>query len=284
MDKTTLLIVAEPATPDAEIKAMIEDLPVDKYHVALLVAGAAPPFPAYAYAAQPYGPGIFPEDWQQSYQEAAQHVTDRGNALEQLLQKAGLEGDVTTIFCEPALLDDEVAVRAQLADFVFLPPSLNADAPHFDQIVAGLIYESPPGLIVNAANTMSVLAAKRPFVAWDSSLPATRAVHRALPILRRAQEVTVAVIDPRMKHGEVSSDPGVDLAAWLTRHGCKVTVQQYPGGGRDVATAIRAEVTETGSDLLVMGAYARSRARQLLLGGTTQSMLAQSDVPVFLVH
>ena len=38
------------------------------------------------------------------------------------------------------------------------------------------------------------------------------------------------------------------------------------------------------ADLLVMGAYAHSPLRELILGGVTQYMLDHADLPVFMRH
>jgi nucleotide-binding universal stress UspA family protein len=36
--------------------------------------------------------------------------------------------------------------------------------------------------------------------------------------------------------------------------------------------------------MIVMGAYVHSRLREMVLGGTTQSMLANAPVPLFLSY
>ena len=86
---------------------------------------------------------------------------------------------------------------------------------------------------------------------------------------------------PEASHGE---DPGVDIATWLTHHGCNVTVQQYPSGGLDICDAILARAKEARADLVVMGAYGHSRTREALFGGTTRSLIAQTEQPVYLVY
>ena len=43
-------------------------------------------------------------------------------------------------------------------------------------------------------------------------------------------------------------------------------------------------MTETGSDLLVMGGYGHSRFREAVLGGATRDMLEHSKVPVMMAH
>jgi nucleotide-binding universal stress UspA family protein len=54
--------------------------------------------------------------------------------------------------------------------------------------------------------------------------------------------------------------------------------------GRDVEGEIREVYREARADLIVMGAYSRSRLRELLFGGVTEHMLFASSVPVFLFH
>ena len=56
------------------------------------------------------------------------------------------------------------------------------------------------------------------------------------------------------------------------------------GRADDVAQTLRRHATEFQADMLVMGAFVHSRLRQLVLGGTTQSLLKSSPVPLFLSY
>lgn len=69
--------------------------------------------------------------------------------------------------------------------------------------------------------------------------------------------------------------------------------QQLHGAGRKVEAArlagtpeetISERVEQAGIDLLVMGAYGRSRIRQLIVGSTTTAMLRSCRIPVLLVR
>jgi nucleotide-binding universal stress UspA family protein len=42
--------------------------------------------------------------------------------------------------------------------------------------------------------------------------------------------------------------------------------------------------SDTGADLLVMGAYGHSRLREFILGGVTRSLLREMTIPVLLSH
>ena len=46
----------------------------------------------------------------------------------------------------------------------------------------------------------------------------------------------------------------------------------------------RSEVRALGADLLVKGAFTRSRLQQMIFGGTTRQILAEADIPVLIAH
>ena len=93
--------------------------------------------------------------------------------------------------------------------------------------------------------------------------------------------MTVLVIDPvgRHRHGE---EPGADIALHLARHGAHVVVEQVTSNGSPIAQVILGYAKQSGSDLLVVGAYSHARLRELLLGGATRTLLAQMPVPVLI--
>lgn len=284
MDKKTVLVVVAAQCDDAAIRTYLSSVPDQGIHISFLVIGAAAPLPIWAYGSAPYGPIVFPEDWQDQYQTAGQAVTDRADQIERLLQNAAVEGDVTSTFCEAQMLDDAVATRASLCDVVFLDPSLSEADHIFEKSLDGALFKTPVGVVINSTKIGSVSEAKHPIVAWDASLPAIRAVHRALPILQQAEEVTVAVFDRRHSGSSDSENPGSDLATWLSRHGCKVTVQELPSGGKEIGKCLLDRTAEIGADLIVMGAYSHSRTQQWLLGGTTQTVIEQKKQRVLLAH
>jgi nucleotide-binding universal stress UspA family protein len=89
---------------------------------------------------------------------------------------------------------------------------------------------------------------------------------------------------PRPTAAGHGAEPGADIALHLARHGVKVAVQHIEASDIAVADAILSRLADTGADLLVMGAYGHSRARELLLGGVTRQVLPQMTVPVLMSH
>ena len=119
---------------------------------------------------------------------------------------------------------------------------------------------------------------KRILVAWNQSADAAAAVTAALPLLMRAERVVVVSAGRENRLGPTSAHVARYLAHWGVTVECKRTQ------GRQVEREILRTCRAVESDLLVMGAYSRSRLRQLVLGGVTEHMLFKSDLPVFLLH
>ena len=118
-------------------------------------------------------------------------------------------------------------------------------------------------------------------VCWRDSADAARAVSAAMPLLTRATRVVFAAVD----EGRGESNDGVQAAASQFRwNGVATRVEITAAGGRPPAEVLAAMARSCAADLMVMGAYGHSRARELIFGGSTQSVLRNADLPVLLLH
>ncbi|MBZ0127612.1 MAG: universal stress protein [Rhodobacteraceae bacterium] len=124
---------------------------------------------------------------------------------------------------------------------------------------------------------------KRIVIAWNQSAEAMAAIKAALPLIRKADAVNIAIIDPGA-HDEDQADPGAELSTMLARHGAKVTVSVLAKTVPRIAEVLQRHVSDTDSDLLVMGAYGHSRFRESIIGGATRDMLEDVTVPVLMAH
>jgi nucleotide-binding universal stress UspA family protein len=116
-------------------------------------------------------------------------------------------------------------------------------------------------------------------IGWNASRAARRAVPDSMAFLVGAMSVTVLVIDGvgRFQHGE---EPGASIVLHLARHGAHVDVERIASNDAPIAQIILGRALQTGSDLLVIGAYSNSRLQELLHGGATRTLLKQVPVPV----
>ncbi len=143
-------------------------------------------------------------------------------------------------------------------------------------MLTALLNSSRPVLVLPQSSTSSI--GKRISIAWNQSPEATQAVAAAMPLLRLADQVTIITCGPEGGAGPKSAQ----LVSYLSFWGVKA--KRVKSEGRDDAKAILKAYQDTDSDLLVMGAYSRSRLRQSIFGGVTEFMLYQANIPILMLH
>ncbi len=140
-----------------------------------------------------------------------------------------------------------------------------------------------PVLVVPKAGADDPIG-ERILVAWNNSRESARAVFDALPLLTRAKEVTVLVVEEADKPETKGELAGAEICATLARHGVKCTAQQAKPSRGDAGVELLAQVAAHKCDLLVMGCYGRSRLREFVLGGASRHVLQNATVPVLMSH
>jgi nucleotide-binding universal stress UspA family protein len=147
-----------------------------------------------------------------------------------------------------------------------------------------LLHGGRPLLLVPHANGSDCSAPfHHPLLAWDGSRQATRAISDALPLLKLANTVTLLMLNPEQQRGRAPAEPGTDMAVFLARHGVRVNVMREHTSV-DTGSALLCVATELQCDLLVMGGYGHRRAREIVLGGATRTVLANMNLPVLIAH
>jgi len=118
-------------------------------------------------------------------------------------------------------------------------------------------------------------------LAWNGSIESTRAIRFALPMLRKAGRIVLLRARHPRREG---AGPVEDIAEHLARHGIAANAVFIDAQDCDAGAAILGKAVEVGADLLVMGAYGRSRLGEWLLGGATHHVLQNAKLPVLLSH
>jgi nucleotide-binding universal stress UspA family protein len=117
-------------------------------------------------------------------------------------------------------------------------------------------------------------------IAWNGSTETARAVSLAMPLLLKAQKVTVLTVEG----GTVPGPAGEHIARTLRINGIPAQALDVEDEGRPVGEAILVNAKDIGADLLVKGAYTQSRLRQMIFGGPTRYLLEHSDLPMLMAH
>jgi nucleotide-binding universal stress UspA family protein len=186
---------------------------------------------------------------------------------------------------EKRLVDDEagggICLQARYADLVVIGQNDPYEVspvvmPDFPQYV--VLNSGRPVLLVPYTGHFDNIG-NRVLIGWDASMAATRAISSAIPLLRRAHRVEVAVINPPAQGGA----PGSEIALYLARHGIKIEVLQRKSD-QGVGAALLMLAGELNADLIVMGGYGHARFREIMLGGVTRAILETMTVPVLMAH
>lgn len=116
-------------------------------------------------------------------------------------------------------------------------------------------------------------------IAWNGSAESARAINASLPILAQAGKISVLVANDK--------DGGKTRSRWIRRylrlHGIDSEIQTFERGG-SVGAAILDTVGSIGADMLVMGAFGTRKRSDMVLGGVTQHVLENAEVPILMAH
>jgi len=172
-----------------------------------------------------------------------------------------------------------VARRGRFFDLVVLGRSDRVvNEPHSDTIEQTLLHSGRPVLLAPSETPPSGIG-NVVAVGWNGSPQAVRALSLALPLLRKAEAVSLIATED-LDPGESSA--AIDYLAW---HEIKAEERRIPGAsGRHIGRALIAEAQHAAADLLVMGGFGHAPWRELFFGGATRTALATMPLPLLLVH
>jgi len=189
------------------------------------------------------------------------------------------------------IVDDDddalsLATHARCCDLVILgqpEPGQPDSAAARSLLERTLLGAAPPCLVIPYAGQFKTLGTQV-LVAWNDSVPCTRAIIAALPFLRQATSVRLMQCDAPSSQGGAALHPRLAAAtAWLARQG--VTAQASVEATEiDVGNALLSRCSDLGVDLLVAGAWSHSRLGERLFGGVTRTLLDSMTVPVLMSH
>lgn len=137
--------------------------------------------------------------------------------------------------------------------------------------------------VLFAGDGAAPLKADHVLVAWKNSKDARRALSDAMPLLVRAQTVTLAsIIGDAGENSDFEQLAG--LVERLVRHNVNVRALTLQQKRRPVAELLEQAAGRTTSDLIVMGARRRPDVGECVLGDTTEDMLAACSRHVLFGH
>lgn len=197
------------------------------------------------------------------------------------LDAAGARGD-WLVAQSDAL--DAIAYAARWNDLIVIErPQQQPDAPLGWGLVSRSAFAAGAPLLVIPESAEVGELGRRIVVLWNGSREAIRAVHGALPILRRADSVVVLDGESRGANGGLLHLPAFDLRRHLDGHGITAQFQPFTAPD-DRGAGLLAAARATGADLIVMGAWGHSRIAELIVGGVTRHLFQHADRALFVAH
>lgn len=206
------------------------------------------------------------------------------NDIRTKLSGATCAWSTSSVTSQMVALNGLIAHHTRFSDLVVLPRPYGEGRGHeMEAIVEAALFDGSVPILVMPDDTELADSIENVVVAWNESTEALRAIRHAMPILARAQNVSIAIIDPPT-HGPERSDPGGLLSQMLARHGVRAEVSVMAKTMPRISDILNRHARDKDADLIVMGAYGHSRFRESILGGATRHMLEVSEKPVFLAH
>mgnify|MGYP001380039902 CR=1 FL=1 len=116
-------------------------------------------------------------------------------------------------------------------------------------------------------------------VAWKDTAQARRAVHDALPLLVRAESVSVVGAGD-----EVSAERLDAIATHLRVHGVKAQYLHIPNTTGDACSSLLEEARRDGAELIVTGVFGGNSLAERIFGGVTTEMLKNAEISWLMAH
>ncbi len=148
-------------------------------------------------------------------------------------------------------------------------------------LIANLIIDSgKPGLIVPYIGSMKSTL-QNVMIAWKPTREAAHALSASIPLLQTAKtlhlvaDVAATDVEEFKRHFET----------YLRSNGVSLKPSFHSSFGADSGgEGLLSMASDVGADLLVMGCYGHSRAREFVLGGASRTILQSMTLPVFMAH
>jgi nucleotide-binding universal stress UspA family protein len=152
--------------------------------------------------------------------------------------------------------------------------------PLHDRAIESGLFESGRPILLSPPSPPRQIATNV-LIAWNCSTEQARAIALAMPLLQKADRITVLTV---IGGTGVPGPSAEQLIRYLQRNGIVAAPMKVELDGRNTGEAILAAAQSLGCDLLIKGAYTQSRLRQWIFGGATQHVLANAALPVLLAN
>ncbi len=169
--------------------------------------------------------------------------------------------------------------HGRLFDLIVISRTTKYYAGDWNIICEAALFESGRPVLV-AGNVAGEKIGENVLVAWNGSTETARTLAMGMPMLSRAEQVTVLTVDG----ATVPGPSGEEVANHLMRNGIDASAITMQADLTSAGGVVLEKARELGVDLLLKGAYTHTRLRQMIFGGPTRHILSNAEIPVFMAH
>ena len=172
--------------------------------------------------------------------------------------------------------DRLMAINGPLADLIVVSRPGNAGGVADMFMKAALLETGRPVLILPQSGRRKI--GRHVCIGWNQSAGVARTVSSSIALLTEAETVTIVACGPEDRVGPKSTQ----LTNYLKHYG--IRAERVVTRGRDIEAELIGACKDAGADLLLTGAYSKSRWREKVFGGTTEFLIRKAKLPVLMQH
>jgi nucleotide-binding universal stress UspA family protein len=267
-------------------------LPVDRPAGALIdcAAAVATLFEAHldgiACVYQSLNPMVAPEAaalvMNAQYQSGIDQAAVVLDQFEIATRRLGISHDARSTFNVSYAATRTVTGMSRLHDLNILAQPDRSNPSLSDFLPEAVLFGSGRPMLMVPYINRGTFRSDRVLICWDGGMPAARAVHNAMPFLRKATAIDVVSINE--SEDTASETSSTALLAHLARYDLSASHHGLAADTPNIHNAILSLAADIGTDLIVMGGYGHSRLREFVLGGTTRGIFESLTVPALISH
>ena len=245
-------------------------------HLHVLLVGLATFAPVAVYAESPA------YDWSVNYAQMINDTHQKTKQLTEYLTKLGVSASVLPVCDSLSSIPGIAADNALFADYALLPAKRPIDDMLGKRFLEGVMLNANTPTLLFPKDQVINNPINRIVIGWHPSPNTAAAVRSCLPLLDKTTDVNITIVDstPAL-YGQT---PGSEIATYLARHGINASIDLLSSNSKPVGEMLIQHASDINADLLVIGAYGRSRFTEWLFGGTTRDVFESLSIPTLVSH
>lgn len=182
-----------------------------------------------------------------------------------------------------AWLAGDLRRSRQVADLIVMGATETWATPWLHRRVARTLIRASGTPLLIVPRRAELQRVHRAVLGWKPSAEATRAMHALVQLAEPGAAIDVVTVGDTLHECERDHDAHAEVKRHLARHGFAAEGHWIVNAERIEADTLSVYAKETKADLIVIGGFAHSRVRDIVLGGVTRDFIEGSDRPVLIV-